>query len=62
MEGFPRLSAQDVRQLLTEDFPDIHIETLRELPEPETWVWVINEKHVFRFPRVEVALRSARVR
>ena len=61
MAGFPELSGADVRRLLAEDFPDLRVETLRQLPGPETWVWVVNEALVFRFPREEFHRRRARV-
>ncbi len=49
----------DVREALARDFPALHLESLRALPGPETWVWVVNEELVFRFPRCDN--RCARV-
>ena len=61
MQGFRELTVADVRRLLSEDFPELHVESLRQLPGPETWVWVLNEELVFRFPRAEFRRRRARV-
>lgn len=61
MQGFPELTVSDVLRLLAGDFPDLLVESLRQLPGPETWVWVVNEELVFRFPRAGFRRRRARV-
>lgn len=61
MQGFRELTVRDVRRLLSEDFPELRIDSLRQLPGPETWVWVVNEELVFRFPRAALPRRRARV-
>jgi len=60
VQGFRKLTVADVRRLLSEDFAELCVKSLRELPGPETWVWVVNEELIFRFPRAEVSLRHAR--
>ncbi len=61
VQGFGELTAGDVRRLLGEDFPNLRVDSLRQLSGPETWVWVVNEELAFRFPRAQIRRRRVKV-
>jgi aminoglycoside phosphotransferase (APT) family kinase protein len=49
-----------VRRLLAEQFPELELSSLRSVGEGwDNAVWLVDERWLFRFPRREVAVRSA---